>query len=138
MKLEKVICVDDDPIVLLLSKLVLSKAEFTSQVVTAENGEVAIQYLEKQETIEENLKSDLPLLILLDLNMPVMDGWEFLEQFSKTLYPKYYQRAKIILLSSSIDPNDIERSKSFEMVADFLPKPLTREMLEIIKQKVRE
>ena len=67
-----------------------------------------------------------------------MDGWEFLEQFSKTLYPKYYQRAKIILLSSSIDPNDIERSKSFEMVADFLPKPLTREMLEIIKQKVRE
>ncbi|MDD3004397.1 response regulator [Flavobacterium sp.] len=138
MKLEKVICVDDDPIALLLSKLVLSKAEFTSQVITAENGEVALQYLEKPEVIEENEKSQFPLLILLDLNMPVMDGWEFLEQFSKTLYPKHYKKAQIILLSSSIDPNDIERSKTFEMVADFLPKPLTREMLEIIGQKVRE
>ena len=136
MKLEKVICVDDDPIALLLSKLVLSKADFASKVITAANGEIAIEYLEKPEVIEENKNSKNPLIILLDLNMPVMDGWEFLEQFSANLYQEHYITTKVILLSSSIDPNDIERSKEFSMVVDFLPKPLTKEMLNTILNKV--
>jgi CheY-like chemotaxis protein len=138
MKLEKVICVDDDPIALLLSKLVLSKADFASKVVTAANGEIAIEYLENPESIIDNQQSENPLLILLDLNMPVMDGWEFLEQFNASLYHKHYPTAKVILLSSSIDPNDIERSKEFSMVIDFLPKPLTRDMLDTILQKIRD
>lgn len=138
MKLEKVICVDDDPIALLLSKLVLSKADFASQVITAANGEIAIQYLDRPEVIEANLNSSVPLLILLDLNMPVMDGWEFLEQFSTPRYQRYYGAAKVILLSSSIDPNDIERSKEFSMVSAFLPKPLTKEMLAVILEKMKE
>lgn len=136
MKLEKVICVDDDPIALLLSKLVLAKSDFTSQVITAANGEIAIQYLERPEVIAENNNSVNPLVILLDLNMPVMDGWEFLEQFSKTLHTQHYKTAKVILLSSSIDPNDIERSKDFSMVSAFLPKPLTKEMLQTILEKI--
>ncbi len=136
MKLEKVICVDDDPIALLLSKLVLSKADFASQVITAANGEIALEYLERPEVIEENKNSKNPLIILLDLNMPVMDGWEFLEQFSKTIFNEHYQKTKIILLSSSIDPNDIERSKDFSMVLDFIHKPLTKDMLENIIRKV--
>ena len=138
MKLEKVICIDDDPIALLLSKLVLSKANFASQVITAENGEIAIQYLEKSEVIEENKHYKNPLVILLDLNMPVMDGWEFLEQFASSLYHEHYHKAKVILLSSSIDPNDIKRSKEFSMVTAFLPKPLTKDMLAIILQKINE
>lgn len=136
MKLEKVICVDDDPIALLLSKLVLAKSDFASQVITAANGEIAIQYLERPEVIAENNSSENPLVILLDLNMPVMDGWEFLEQFSTTLYSQHYKAAKVILLSSSIDPNDIERSKDFPMVSAFLPKPLTKEMLQTILEKI--
>ena len=98
--LQKVICVDDDPIALLLSKLVISKANFASQIVTCVNGEEAMKYLEKPEIIEENSKTEQPLLILLDLNMPVMDGWEFLEQFSTKLQEQY-ATTKIILLSSS-------------------------------------
>jgi CheY-like chemotaxis protein len=136
MKIAKVICVDDDPIALLLSKLVLSKSDFASKVITAANGEIAIAYLERAEVIEENKNSENPLIILLDLNMPVMDGWEFLEQFDETLYQQYYKTTKVILLSSSIDPNDIERSKDFSMVVDFLPKPLTKEMLNTILKKV--
>jgi CheY-like chemotaxis protein len=136
MKFDKIICVDDDPIALLLSKLVLAKADFASQVITAANGEIALEYLEKPEVIEEHKNSNNPLIILLDLNMPVMDGWEFLEQFSKTLYKEHYQTTRIILLSSSIDPNDIERSKEFSMVMDFIPKPLTKDMLNDIMRKV--
>ena len=133
--LQKIICIDDDPIALLLSKLVISKSNFASKIVTLANGLEGINYLEKEETIAANKASGHPLLILLDLNMPVMDGWEFLEQFSKRLH-KQYPDVKIILLSSSIDPNDIRKSKQFEMVLDFFPKPLTREMMDTILKRI--
>lgn len=128
--LHKVICIDDDPIALLLSKLVISKAGIASEVVTHSNGQEAIAYLRSQAGGKDDR-----LLILLDLNMPVMDGWEFLEQFSTELYEKHCN-ARIILLSSSIDPNDIQKSRRFDMVLDFFPKPLTREMLQQILQKI--
>jgi CheY-like chemotaxis protein len=133
--LQKIICIDDDPIALLLSKLVISKSNFASKVVTLANGLEGITYLEREETIAEHKSGRKPLLILLDLNMPVMDGWEFLEQFSLKLQEKYPD-VKIILLSSSIDPNDIRKSKQFEMVLDFFPKPLTREMMDTILQRI--
>ena len=136
MMLQIVICIDDDPIALLLSKLVISKANFASQIITLQNGQEAIEYLEKDETRADNKNSGQTLLILLDLNMPVMDGWEFLEQFSQKLYDEY-KDAKIILLSSSIDPNDIRKSKNFEMVMDFFPKPLTKEILQEILEKIK-
>lgn len=134
--LQKVICIDDDPIALLLSKLVISKAEITMEIVTSPNGQDALDYLEKEENIVTNRNSAQPLLILLDLNMPVMDGWEFLEQFKKSMYGQYPD-AKIILLSSSIDPQDIQKSKEFEMVVEFFPKPLTREMLQEISERIK-
>ncbi len=134
--LQKVICIDDDPIALLLSKLVLSKSDIVAEIVMFPNGSEAVAYLEDPKNIENNTISDFPILILLDLNMPVMDGWEFLEQFKQKLHNNY-KDAIIILLSSSIDPGDIQKSKEFGMVLDFFPKPLTREMLQEIAQKIK-
>ncbi|AWA30047.1 response regulator [Flavobacterium magnum] len=131
--LHKVICIDDDPIALLLSKMVIARANFATNVITLSNGEEAIAYLTDQQHQSGDPEE---LLILLDLNMPVMDGWEFLEQFNKNLYTNY-RNAKIILLSSSIDPNDIRKSRDFGMVLDFLPKPLTKEMLDCILAKFK-
>lgn len=129
--LQKIICIDDDPIALLLSKLVISKSHFASEIITAINGQEAMNYLNKPDVIA---RAEEPLIILLDLNMPVMDGWEFLEQFSDKLL-NIYTKTKIILLSSSIDPNDISKSQDFPIVLDFMPKPLTKEMLDDILEK---
>lgn len=122
--LHKILCVDDDPITLMLYKMVISKAEFADQVDTAQNGEEAVTYF---DGLLEN-REEYPKLIFLDLNMPVMGGWEFLDLFSQKKY-ELFKDIKVIVLSSTIDPQDIERSKSYPMVIDFQSKPISKEML---------
>lgn len=132
---QKIICIDDDPIALLLSKLVISKSKFKSETTTLINGVDALNYLSilNEENINKAKKETL--LILLDLNMPVIDGWELLEELSTKKFENI--ELKIILLTSSIDPADIQKSKSFKMVIDFHPKPLTVEILNSIVVKLK-
>ena len=123
----KVLCIDDDPIALLLSKLVLTKANFASEIVPLINGEEALNYLALNET-KNNYDSNQNLIVFLDLNMPIMDGWEFLEKFQSQYYVNY-PNIKIILLTSSVDPSDKERANQFPIVLEFLSKPLSKEVL---------
>ena len=129
--LDKILCVDDDPITIMLCRKVISKAEFAKQTDTAQNGEEALQYFDNMIIEHEDI---YPKLILLDLNMPVMGGWEFLDNFSKSRYSEVFQSIKVIVLSSTIDPDDVEKSKTYPMVMDFMSKPITTEMLEILKE----
>ena len=131
--LDIILCVDDDPITLMLCKMVIKKSLFSNEIVTAKNGEEALIYFNKLKEInpEAELKK-IPQLIFLDLNMPVMGGWEFLEHFNTTVYSEY-NSIKVIILSSTIDPEDLIKSKKYPMVIDFLSKPISREMLEYIK-----
>jgi len=129
----KILFVDDDPITLMLCKKVIERAEFSKEIVTANNGEDAIKYF---DNLKSKINSDdtltLPELMFLDLNMPVMGGWEFLDIFSKENYHMVFPNLKVIVLSSTIDPKDIEKSKSYSMVIDFLSKPITKEILKSI------
>ncbi len=129
----KILCVDDDAITLMLCKKVIAKAEFASQIETSNNGEEALQYFEnlKKEKEANNIISE-PQLIFLDLNMPIMNGWEFLDIFSKSDYYTIFPEVKVIVLSSTIDPRDIEKAKQYPMVLNFLSKPITIEMLKSI------
>jgi len=122
--LQKLLCVDDDPITLMLYKMVISKAQFARDVDTAQNGEEAIAYFDG--LIRSG--AEYPKLIFLDLNMPVMGGWEFLDLFSTPRYAAF-SSVKVIVLSSTIDPQDIEKSKSYKQVIDFRSKPISKEML---------
>lgn len=126
---EKILCVDDDPITLMLCKKVIKKSEFSKEVDTALNGEDAIRYF---NNLLQNKQDSIPELIFLDLNMPIMNGWEFLDSFSSKIYSDQFKEVKVIILSSTIDPYDIERSKTYSMVVDFMSKPITTEMLEQI------
>lgn len=127
--LNKILCVDDDPITLMLCKKVIAKANFSSVIESAKDGVEALKFFDSHN--EEKVNEDYPQIIFLDLNMPIMDGWEFLEEFN--LFKESFPQTKIIVLSSSVDPKDINKSKNFSMVLDFLPKPITVEMLNSIK-----
>lgn len=127
--LNKILCVDDDPITLMLCRKVISKSNFARHTDAAQNGEDALHYF---DNLILNKTDDYPELIFLDLNMPVMGGWEFLDNFSKT-YANFFSETKVIVLSSTIDPQDVEKAKTYPMVLDFMSKPITIEMLEQLK-----
>jgi CheY-like chemotaxis protein len=65
--------------------------------------------------------------------MPVMNGWEFLDTFIEKKFHHIFKKIKVIILSSTVDPNDIEKSKKHPIVIKFLPKPINKEMLESLK-----
>lgn len=128
--LDTTLFIDDDPITLMLCKMVISKASFSKEIATAKNGEEALQYFDK--LIQNNTeKEKIPQLIFLDLNMPVMGGWEFLDSFSTDKYADY-NTIKVIILSSTVDPEDLKKSKKYPMILDFLSKPISKEMLEYV------
>ncbi|MBP6760104.1 MAG: response regulator [Flavobacterium sp.] len=131
--LDTILCVDDDPITLMLCKMVINKASFSNKIITAKNGEEALDYF---KTSSNNPEIKIPQLIFLDLNMPVMGGWEFLDVFSTADYSDY-NTIKVIILSSTIDPEDLEKAKKYSMVVDFQSKPISKEMLEYVKTKIQ-
>ena len=134
--LDLILCIDDDPITLMLCKMVIKKASFSYEIATSKNGEEALQYFNTLKQPDSNGEvRKQPKLIFLDLNMPVMGGWEFLDSFSTADYADYHT-TKVIILSSTIDPEDLEKSKKYPMVINFLSKPISKEMLEYVKSTI--
>ena len=130
--LDKILCVDDDPITLMLCRKVVERVGFAKEIITAKHGLEAIEYFDN--LFEESKVNDsivYPKLVLLDLNMPVLDGWEFLEQL--LLLPDFHSlKCKVIMLSSSIDIADIQKSVSYSLITNFISKPLTHDKLRAI------
>tara|TARA_R110002051_G_scaffold65839_1_gene119479 strand:- start:23743 stop:24153 length:411 start_codon:yes stop_codon:yes gene_type:complete len=110
----EILLVDDDPVVQYLHKTLLSKFNFPEQKFFS-NGEFALDY------ILENNNQNLLFLILLDINMPVMNGWEFLEELKKHSIKSL---VKVVILTSSIDNSDKDKAKSYHQVFEFMEKPL--------------
>nr|WP_294785576.1 response regulator [uncultured Flavobacterium sp.] len=132
--LEQILCIDDDPITLMLCKKVISKSSFSHEVITAQNGEEALHHFNTLKYTNDKNKRK-PELIFLDLNMPIMGGWEFLDHFTSADY-KEFNSAPVIVLSSTIDPDDLAKAKKYPIIIDFLSKPITLPMLEYLKKKI--
>jgi CheY-like chemotaxis protein len=132
--LEQILCIDDDPITLMLCKKVISKSSFSHEVVTAQNGEEALHHFNVLKYTNDQAKKR-PELIFLDLNMPIMGGWEFLDHFTSSDY-KEFNTVPVIVLSSTIDPEDLAKAKKYPIIIDFLSKPITQPMLEYLKKKI--
>jgi len=126
-RLKKVLLVDDDEIVNSINKVIIQHANFAEEVLTETLAIEAIDLIKK--TSQENL----PELIFLDVNMPEMDGWDFLDEFSKAGFDGSHP--KIIMLTSSINPRDEQRANEAKQVTAFLSKPLSPELLGAISKK---
>ncbi|RYJ40707.1 Response regulator receiver protein [Flavobacterium anhuiense] len=132
--LEQILCIDDDPITLMLCKKVVSKSSFSHEVVTAQNGEEALHHFNVLKYTNDKARKR-PELIFLDLNMPIMGGWEFLDHFTSPDY-REFNMVPVIVLSSTIDPEDLAKAKKYPIIIDFLSKPITQPMLEYLKKKI--
>ena len=114
-----IVLIDDDPINNLINKRLISKLDLSLNILDFLDAEKAIQYLSAHDRKHT--------LIFLDINMPVMNGWDFLNHYAKI---KNNRNDMIIMLSSSINHQDRQKSLENNDVEGFIEKPLTREKLE--------
>ncbi|MEN9336786.1 MAG: hypothetical protein RLZZ500_1773 [Bacteroidota bacterium] len=120
-KKRHILLVDDDIIIDYLHKKILQKAGFNNSITTVYNGKEAIERL---LCLNERLDKNDGLLLLLDLNMPILNGWQFLEEFQNIQMQLKYT-IDIFILSSSNNPDDINSLKQNPLVKGYLNKPLT-------------
>lgn len=126
-RLRSILLVDDDAITNFLHETIITELDIAENIEIIDNGEDAFQYL-KQYFVAGNC----PELIFLDLNMPIANGFEFLESYK--LLQSIRGNSVIIILSSSSLRTDMEQAESFG-VNDFVVKPLTSEKLKVILEK---
>jgi len=131
--INKMLCVDDDSISLTISKLLLKRTGFADQIFTAIDGSDALIYFETHFAENLNPQETAPNLILLDINMPVMNGWEFLDAYIAK-YAEKLPNTKVVILSSTIDPEDLLHAKEYAVVVEFVSKPLSVENLAELKE----
>lgn len=117
---KKVYFIDDDPIFVFISRKLILEQKFCEDLKVFENGKLAIEDL----LDIENKGEQLPEIIFLDLTMPVMNGWEFLASYQAAPITSK-NKIKIIVMSSSINPLEIDLIKSYPIVEDYIVKPLT-------------
>lgn len=120
-----VICIIDDDIIYQFTiARILEIQNAAEKIITFSDGEEAFQFISKN--MEE--QKDLPDIIFLDINMPIMDGWQFLEAFEK-IRLQVNKKIAIYLLTSSIDPTDMARANKISSITQYLTKPINPETL---------
>lgn len=125
----KLLVIDDDDINIFIIKKIVEKTGYNVEMISKTNGQIAIDYLAGVVSSAEQL----PQLILIDINMPVLNGWEFLEAYEKL---GIAQSVDMYMLSSSVYENDIEKAKTYSTVKGFISKPLSIERLTELLQLV--
>jgi len=123
--------VDDDPLYNFGTKKILEITSFTKQALFFLNGEEAWE--DFQQRIENN--DPMPDVILTDINMPLMNGWQLLDKIGSVSYD---HPIKIFVISSSINQDEMDKAKKYDYVSDYIVKPLTLDKVKTLKGKILE
>ena len=123
MQIKNVAIIDDDPIFVMIAKRIFEVNKLCDEFHLFKNGQLALDFILEKV----NQQQTLPELFLLDINMPVMDGWEFLDALDKI---ENLPPIKLFMVTSSIDPKDQERARQYKLVKDFVVKPITLEAIQ--------
>lgn len=130
-KLNCVLLIDDDEPTNYFNRMIVEESGCAEQIKTIQSGQEALEYLTSVSNDSTTLPPDL---IFLDINMPAMNGWEFLEKY-KQLSQEQKGKVMVVMLTTSLFPEDQQKAKEMPEVSGFENKPLTREKLERILKK---
>ena len=127
MKLKHLLLVDDDPTTNFFNRHLIGKMGIFDQIHVAENGRIALDKITELHKLGE-----IPDMILLDINMPIMNGFEFLDEYEK-LKDGIKSSIVICMLTTSLAKEDLEMSKQYDILSDYIDKPLyEKKMRELI------
>lgn len=129
-KLNSILLVEDDRATNYLYEILIEKADCTEQILIAEDGQEAIEILK----LGVEGKYPQPNLIFLDINMPIMNGWEFIEEYQK-LELVQKDKVKIVMITASFNPDEQTRAEAIKEISGFRNKPITVDMLNKILQE---
>lgn len=129
---KNVMLIDDNEIDNLINQKMIEASGITNNVYIHTGAKSAIEFLKNLEKLSELSNEVLPDIIFLDIDMPLMDGFQFLDEFQK-LTVKTKEKCNIVMLTSSINPQDLDKSKSYSNVKRYLNKPLSNKNLLSLK-----
>jgi CheY-like chemotaxis protein len=121
-----VLCINDSEINLFLHKRMLLLSGITDKVICLHDGQQALDYYAK---LRSEGGGEYPDLVILDIHMPNVDGWDFLDEFIRSYLP-HFPKTRVIINSSTVDEEEIKRAKRYPIVIDFLTSQLTTDYLK--------
>ncbi|QDH78470.1 response regulator [Echinicola soli] len=129
-KIKCVLLIDDDEPTNYINEIILKRTGYVDKIVTVQSGMAALEYL---KSVDEN-ENPRPELIFLDINMPGISGWDFLEEYKK-LPPHQKAKNVVVMLTKSINLDDDEKSKTYQEISEYRSKPLTQDKISDIIEK---
>lgn len=128
-KLNSVVLIDDNEVDNMINQKLMRSSKFAKNIYVYTSGKAALEFFQNIDQNPGFPKELIPQLVLLDINMPLMNGFLFIESFKK-LSDRMQDNIRIVLLTSSVNPQDMQKAKEMDIILEYISKPLSKDKLE--------